>query len=420
MTQQPAPAERHWGQISDAAIGAVRSRIGIPVKSASDRSLFDKITADSIRTFATAAGDVNPLYSERDYAAATRWGAPIAPGTILFATGIPEGRPVSPRERDAGRGGAFPGVHGMFSGADWEFYLPLLAGDEIFSVGYLAEVQEKQGRFAGREILELHERVYRNQQGAVVAKVGRTRMRTERDTAAKKGKYKSEPQRWTDEELAEVDAAYERETARGRDPRYWEDVEIGEEIPTMVRGPFTGTDAIAWKMGWGFEPFIRTGKIAYDYRQRHPDAYPRNDLNIPDVPERVHWDHDMAREVGVPGYYDYGPQRVAWLGNLMTNWIGDDGWLKRLSVQVRRFNIEGDVQWLKGRVINKGVRDGEHFVECDIWAENQRGEVTAPGSAIALLPSREHGPVQLPAHDQPAYPTWDGPEGRVTPTQVQQ
>ena len=36
------------------------------------------------------------------------------------------------------------------------------------------------------------------------------------------------------------------------------------------------------------------------------------------------------------------------------------------------------------------------MVDLELWAENQRGEVTAPGDATIILPSREHGPVVLP------------------------
>ena len=106
------------------------------------------------------------------------------------------------------------------------------------------------------------------------------------------------------------------------------------------------------------------------------------------MPERVHWEDELAREVGVPAAYDYGPQRISWLGHLMTNWTGDDGWLKKLRVEVRRFNIMGDTQWCKGKVTKKYIHNDEHIVECDIWAENQRGEITAPGSATVILPSR--------------------------------
>ena len=73
----------------------------------------------------------------------------------------------------------------------------------------------------------------------------------------------------------------------------------------------------------------------------------------------------------------------------MTNWIGDDGFLKKLSVQVRRFNLVGDTTWCKGKVVNKHISEGEHLVECEIWGENQRGEITAPGHAVVRLPSKK-------------------------------
>src|SRR5439155_390504 len=80
-------------------------------------------------------------------------------------------------------------------------------------------------------------------------------------------------------------------------------------------------------------------------------------------PERVHWDPALAGAVGVPAPYDYGPERVAWLGHLVTNWMGDDGFLARLNVQVRRHNLIGDTTWCRGRVAAKAVVD-------------ERGEVT--------------------------------------------
>src|SRR5579871_4050173 len=128
MTQAAVP-ERHWGRINDEAIRAVRARIGVPVKG-QGRQFYEQITTDNVRNFALAMGDTNPLYTDREYARKGPWGAVVAPGTILFSTGVQEGRPVTPREREEGRGGALPGVHGMFSGADFEFYLPMTEGDE--------------------------------------------------------------------------------------------------------------------------------------------------------------------------------------------------------------------------------------------------------------------------------------------------
>ncbi len=57
----------------------------------------------------------------------------------------------------------------------------------------------------------------------------------------------------------------------------------------------------------------------------------------------------------------------------------------------------GDTQWLTGTVTRRYLADGDRpAVELELQATNQRGEVTTPGHATLLLPSREHGPVRLP------------------------
>jgi acyl dehydratase len=99
----------------------------------------------------------------------------------------------------------------------------------------------------------------------------------------------------------------------------------------------------------------------------------------------VHWDEELARAVGVPDAYDYGPERVAWLGHLVTNWMGDHGVLRRLRVQVLRHNLIGDTTWCRGQVSGKRP-DG--VVEVAVRAENQRGETTAAGTAEVALSSR--------------------------------
>ena len=94
----------------------------------------------------------------------------------------------------------------------------------------------------------------------------------------------------------------------------------------------------------------------------------------------------MAREVGMPGVYDMGPQRVSWLCRFVTDWMGDDAFLVRLSASLRRPNIVGDVTRFRGRVKRKWIEDGRYLVECDAWAINQRGDITMPGSAVISLP----------------------------------
>ncbi len=127
---------------------------------------------------------------------------------------------------------------------------------------------------------------------------------------------------------------------------------VGESLPAVCKGPLTVTSVIAFVQGWG-SLYVRAHGLAFDLFERHPALGIPNEFGSPEPPERVHWDEPFARAVGVPGAYDYGPERVAWLGHLVTNWMGDRGELRRLSAQVRRHNLIGDVTWCHGTVVSK-------------------------------------------------------------------
>jgi hypothetical protein len=161
---------------------------------------------------------------------------------------------------------------------------------------------------------------------------------------------------------------------------------VGETLPPLLKGPYTVTTAIAFEQAWG-GLFIRAHGPWYAYLRRHPAAGLPNAQGIPEPPEAVHWDHDYARQAGVPFAYDYGPERISWLAHLLTNWMGDDGLLCQLNVQVRRFNMVGDLTTCHGMVTAKVFQPSPR-VQCEIWAENQRGERTAFGTATVALPSR--------------------------------
>jgi len=44
-----------------------------------------------------------------------------------------------------------------------------------------------------------------------------------------------------------------------------------------------------------------------------PRFFKPDDLNIPDVQQRVHWDPEWAHRAGNPACYDYGRMRETWL-----------------------------------------------------------------------------------------------------------
>jgi len=102
----------------------------------------------------------------------------------------------------------------------------------------------------------------------------------------------------------------------------------------------------------------------------------------------AHYDKDFALKQGLPGVIVFGMQGVAFLGQLMTDWIGDRGTLKKLNCRYKGLFFPDEDLLCKGRVKNKSVEENEYRVECEVWLENPRGEKVIHGSAMVALPSR--------------------------------
>ena len=137
--------------------------------------------------------------------------------------------------------------------------------------------------------------------------------------------------------------------------------------------------------------------LALSFLKQHSgSAMVDSKTGVADVPELVHMEDSRAQTIGLPGAYDYGCQRISWLCNLITNWMGDHGFLRRLRAELRRFNVVGDTTWLMGKVTKKYIEGERYLVDIECWAENQRGEVTMPGTATVVLPSKVSGPVTYP------------------------
>jgi acyl dehydratase len=288
--------------------------------------------------------------------------------------------------------GGLPGVHAMWAGADLAWHKPILRGDVFTTKAWLKDLVEHETRFAGRAIQQIYHVDYYNQNDELVAAGDSWCFRTERDTARELGtKYaevkRKEPVYYSREDLAKIFAVYEAEPVRGATPRYIEDVKAGDKLPTMVKGPMTVTGFIAYAQGWG-GLYIRANRLAWKQLRKHPGLGIPNRFGILDVPERVHWEDDLATLVGTPAAYDYGPERTSWMSHHLTDWMGDDGFLKRLSVQIRRHNPVGDTLYINGEVTRVFDEGDEHCVEVAQTAVNQDGELSVRATGIVRLPSR--------------------------------
>ena len=373
---------RQYPKITDDALADLRRRIDIPIKDTLEPWCHEA-TRDNIRHYAHGIGDDNPLWCDPAYAATTRFGTVVAPPSFLFACD----RIIS------GYVGGLPGVHAMWAGADWTWHLPVVRNDEIVTEAHLKDLVEHQTRFAGRAIQQIYHVAFYNQRRELVAEADSWCFRTDRDMAREQGtKYtelRSKPQRrYSEAELERVWNLYANEEVRGATPRYFEDVAVGDALPTMAKGPMTVTGFIAYAQGWG-GLYIRANKLAWRMIHRHKGLGIPNRFGIPDCPERVHWENEFATMVGAPGAYDYGPERCSWLTHHLTNWMGDDGFLRRATCKIRRHNPEGDMLFISGKVTAKRSEGGRHLVDIEQQAVNQDGELSIVGTGTVELPIRQ-------------------------------
>lgn len=378
MASDTGAAKVTEGRITPEALAEFKSRIGTTFRVQQANELASN---ETIVNYCRGVGDVNPLFNDPGYGQKTRYGCLVASPSWVYST--------APGAQQGLRG-----VHGFHSGDDWVFYKPILVGDRIKAQQIFSGVEEKPSSFAGRMVIEYHDKLYNNQRGELVAKAKGWIIRTERGEAKKVGKYSKIqlPHPWTDEELKKVDDEIMAEEIRGDRVRYWEDVKVGEELPAVVKGPLGITDEIAYCAGCG-QFYLKAHKTALMEYRRHPAwAFRDRDTLSWEPMFAVHYNVAAAKAAGVPYPYAWGRQLQSWQINLFTNWMGDEGWLKASHCEYRRFVYLSDVVWNKGKVTKKYVdENSEYCVDIETGGFNQRGEDTIPGRGTVILPSRDAG-----------------------------
>jgi acyl dehydratase len=137
---------------------------------------------------------------------------------------------------------------------------------------------------------------------------------------------------------------------------YYEDVEIGQEIPAFVRE----TDFMHWN---------RYAAVNEEF------VY-------------IHMDDEAGKAAGQGAAFGMGNLRWAYVLNALRAWIGDEAEVRELSLQFRAVNHKHDVLRTTGVVTEKKQENGENLVVLEVNVLNQKDEKTAPGRAVVALPSR--------------------------------
>jgi acyl dehydratase len=388
------------GQITDEDIDRARKQIGIPQRRFVP-TFNVTASADAMRHFAFGlVGDDNPLWHDPAYAAKTRWRGLLAHPLFIQTMGINEA-PAYTAEQKPYFKGLFRGVGKYLASCTFSFYRPIFAGDLAYEEYTTSGIDVKESSFSGgRSVIDSYRSLYVDSAGTPLAVRELALVNAERRGSKEKGKYAERKKHvYTPEDIARIDEIYAAEQRRGAEPRYYEDVEIGEKLTPVAKGPLTMVDLISRHIATGMADGYDIGPLRYGWKARQKIApfYTADDWGVPQVQQRVHWDDSRAQDLGLPAGYDYAIMRFAWLAHLVTNWIGDDGWLASYRVELRQFNFVGDFHIVSGEVVGKRVENGRAIVELSLTAVNQRGEETTRGTASVYLPSRELGAVVLPA-----------------------
>ncbi|MGV3768764.1 MAG: FAS1-like dehydratase domain-containing protein [Sphingobium phenoxybenzoativorans] len=380
-----------WGTITPEKIAEAATLIDVPLRR--DRMQWiEAATRDAIRHFAWGIGDNNPLWQDRDYAAQSPWGRIIAPPCLLYAV---DNTVVAPK---------LPGVQWIYAGTAWTWHEPIFIDDSFRVEARLVKQEEKSGRRFPTWVLQTGEVRFFNQHDRLVATALGRCARTPRGDKLVEAKGKEhvaakEPHSYTAKEIERIESEVLAEPRTGDRPLYWEDVEVGIAIPQVVRGPLSIVDIMAWYSAQqGAQPYGGVHGDALRYRQRHADYHVNKTTGARESAGRGHLEAKTGGDVGMGGAYDIGPQRISWAQHMLSNWMGDHGFLHKLDIAVRRPNLVGDTIWWRGCVTGKTVNGDHAVLELSLIATNQEGAESANGTATVILPSRDKGPVRWPVH----------------------
>lgn len=419
------PGGAPGGEQGGAMLGTAPGGTG---KAQMSTDTFMSMTADlaAMKKYAKNFDPWNPLYNDEEYAKKTRYGSIIA---VPF---FKEAGAMFPSMGNLKGLGTFGPAN---DGGDIEFFLPIRPGD-TFTM--------KSGKQSFEDITPEEgstTRVFRligsgslvNQNGEVVITGTMYGRNTFSQGGSSGGRSGGPPgaggasgsppsgaggpsgsgaggmsatrHTYTDEDWALIKKIWKEENVRGAEILYWEDVKVGDEPPWVTTGPTTITEMVR-RFGDQMENTPLMREII-----ENPDRYAGlsyDQYNIPHVMEEVHWG-DMGRTGGTPSFYmAYGLKTT--LARVVTNYIGDDGWLRKLSWRngsLATDEIISQVPYLEGKnvtghgqvsdcLIGKAyvtkkyiADDGTHRIDMVVWDETIDGLICQSAIATVILVSRE-------------------------------
>ena len=391
-----------------------------------------RITPEFISKYSLTIADDNPLYTDPNYGKKTKYGSQIAPGPVLALVRYPS-------VHGATKPGGYP-LANFISGSAWEFFDVIHAGSKFRSSKTTKEIFEKPGS-RGNLVFMTSDNYYWDYHGDLIGKcygtqiyvpmpsMGTTRV-ISNERLGEHMMYERKAQQYSKEEIDQTFKDIASMKRRGADTLYWEDVNEGDTVGPLILPPWTLQDQVVYHSCayattvWGhfqgdnlaFEPIYHALK-AIDKEGALFGSITHPVTGWPSTMNTEHEDALLAVFRGQPGPFDFGVQRAQIPQKMFTDWMGDDGFIRRLQMAFRKPVYYSDITVYRGEVVKKfkEVQEGEkgegatpgkkqyHAVGIKYQGLNQVGEAQVIGTGTVYLPSREAGPVDLPI-PHPARP----------------
>jgi hypothetical protein len=363
----------------------------------------EPLSNTDIRRWAQAMHYPNRLHYDNEFAAEGRFGRIVAPQSFPVATDDGHGSAPSCI-------GRIPDSHMIFGGDEWWFHGPrIVAGDLIHNERIPFDYVVKETKFAGPTCFQRGDNFYYNVQGDKIATQRSTSIRYRADLAREMGSLTAtEDPQWSDEQLAELeDQKYEYIEALhelGHGKRYWDDVQVGDKLPTRVFGPhsiaslttewraylFTLWCGVHRRTDLDMEALGFTGPMAG--KEQDP-VLEKDNPELTDGayigPSRGHLFPRWARYIGMPRSYGYGASMGAWILDYLAGWAGEWGAVVHSNSAYRGPAFTGDITISNATVIGKLVDEqGRSIVQVDFKMANQLNTTMATAKADIELPKR--------------------------------
>ena len=140
---------------------------------------------------------------------------------------------------------------------------------------------------------------------------------------------------------------------------YFDDIDIGDPIPSREYGPLTIVDTVRW-------------------------------AGLQENTQHLHYDRDHVRKHnGLPTFIASGAYRQALLIRMLTDWIGPRGWLRKINVRHTHSTFEGDMMRFSGQVVERSSDSSDSWITCEVEGRNQEDRQILTGRCTVILPRRK-------------------------------